>query len=136
MFNLKSIFSLLALGSVMVDNPLPQRIISKLLWVIALVVVSSILVGALLLAAIICGYEQLVAHGIPQLDAALYMIAGLLALAGTAIVSTNCYVKKLLNDVRANFKRPMPLTSHLTSQAGSIFDSFVDGFMNRNKNQK
>lgn len=135
MINLKSILSLLALGSVMVDNPLPQRIVSRFLWGVALVVLSSILIGALLLAGVVLGYQQLVNHGYPETQALLYIIGGIAALVLVGVIATSCLVKRLLNDLRTNIRRPVPLTSHLGSQASSIFESFVDGLLNRNPRQ-
>ena len=127
----KSILSLLALGSVMVDNPMPERLVANALRVVALVIVSSMLTGALLLAVIAYFYKLMIANGVEELYAALYIVGAIAAITGGMVAYTINRSKNLLQVVKSSVKKPVPLTTHLTNQAGSVAEAFLRGFISK-----
>lgn len=129
--SIRSILSLLALGSVMVDNPMPQRVLANALRVVALVIVSAMLAGALLLAVIAFFYKLMIANGIIELYAVSYIVLAIALIATFMIVYTVRRSKTLLEDVSTAVKKPVPLTTHLTNQAGTVAEAFLHGFLNK-----
>lgn len=129
--SLKSILGLLALGSVMVDNPIPERLIKKVACVVMMIVFSCILVGALLLAAIIYGYQALVDHGYSNMEAGLYIVGGLAALAAISVGMSVGSFRTLLVEFKTGLKKNVPLTTHLTTEATNIAEAFLNGLLNR-----
>jgi len=129
--SLRSIFSLLALGSVMVDNPMPQRILARAIRVAAFVILGSMLTGAFLLAIIAFIYKAMVSHGIPETDAMLYILGIIFIVMVGVIITAYNATNHLLDEVKVGLKKPMPITEHLGGQAGTIIDSFVRGFLSR-----
>lgn len=128
---LKSLLSLLAMGSVMIEDPVPQNLVSKVLRTVALVVVTSVLFVALLLTGFVSLYHYLLSLNIPELDASLYImggIAALTAIAGLITVRQACCLKQSL---RHSIKKPVPLTSHLTDEVTTVVKSFFNGLMSK-----
>jgi hypothetical protein len=133
--SLRSILSLLALGSVMVDNPFPQHLIAKAIRVVALVILASMLVGAFILTLVACGYKQMIVHGITEADAMLYTLGIVFLIAVAVIMMAYNGTNNLLAEVKANIKKPIPLTTHLTNQAGNVVEAFIVGFLDRYNNK-
>lgn len=129
--SIKSILSILALGSVMVDNPMPHRVLGNALRVVALVIVSAMLAGALLLAIIAYFYKLMLANGINELYATGYIVGAIAFLSVGVIAYTINRSKNLLEDVNASVKKPVPLTTHLTNQAGEVAEAFLRGFLTK-----
>jgi len=129
--SIKSILSILALGSVMVDNPMPQRVLANALRVVALVIVSAMLVGALFLAVIGFFYKLMIANGVIELYAVSYIIIAIAVVAAILVTYTIKRSKTLLEDVSTSVKKPVPLTTHLTNQAGTIAEAFLHGFLTK-----
>lgn len=128
---IKSILSLLALGSVMVDNPMPQRLVANALRVVALVIVSSMLVGGLVLAIVAYFYKLMLANGILELHAIGYIVGVIAVLSAILIAVTVNRSKYLLEVVSTSVKKPIPLTTHLANQAETVVGAFISGFLER-----
>lgn len=131
--SLKTLFSLLALGSVMVDNPLPERLIKKVVCVVVMIVFSCIVVGALLLAAIIYGYQAMLDHGYTAMQAGMYITGGLAAIAAVSVALSVSEAKKMLIELKSSLKKNVPLPTHLANEATNIAEAFLNGLLNRNK---
>jgi len=131
--SIRSILSILALGSVMVDNPTPRRIISKALYVVALVILSALLTGALLLSIVTFLHQLFLSNGVPRVEAALYVMGIIFAITAAAAVLTISYVRKLLQEVDLSAKKPVPLTSHLGGQAVNVAEAFFNGLIGRRR---
>lgn len=128
---IRTIMNILALGSVMVDNPKPRRMIKRALCVVGLVILSAMLVGALLLTAIAYIYQLFLTNGFLPIEAGIYVFAIVFALTILFIGITIHCSKNLLSDVNENSRKPVPLTTHLGVQAGNVIEAFVDGILKR-----
>lgn len=129
MVHLRSILSLLALGSVVVKSPVPDRLIKKIACVLGMVFLCSMLIGALLLAASVYGYNYLVAQGYEPMESGVYVLCGMLALIVLAVSVTAQYADSALDELKASLKKSVPLTTHLTNEVGSIVEAFFKGLM-------
>jgi hypothetical protein len=132
--SLRSILSLLALGSVMVDNPMPQRVLARAVRVVALVILASMLFAALLLTVLACGYKEMISRGVAEANAMWYVLGIIFVIAAGVIIAACNATKGLLDEVKATVKKPIPLTEHLTQQAGNVVEAFVSGFLSRYHN--
>ena len=131
--SLRSILSLLALGSVIVESPVPKRLIQKALYMLGMIVFICISVGAFLLAAIIYGYQALVEHGYQPLEAGLYLLGGMAVLVIIAIISSISAGRQLVEEMKFGIKKSVPLTTHLTNEVSSVAEAFIRGLINRNR---
>jgi len=131
--SLRSILSLLALGSVMVENPIPELLIKKAACVIGMIVFSCVMVGALLLAAIIYGYQAMLEHGYSPMQAGLYITGGLFVVSFISVMCSMSSAEKLMGELKGSLKKNVPLTTHLGNEASNLVEAFIAGFMNRPK---
>lgn len=134
MFSIKTILSLLAAGTVMIDSPLPRRVVSKVVYVVAAVVISAILVGALLLAATLYVYQLLItSYGLAPMQASLYIIAVMTILSVIAIVFAAISIRNLAEAIPRSLKKNVPLASHLGNEAAVVAQAFFRGLMGKNE---
>jgi hypothetical protein len=129
----RTILNLLALGSVMVENPMPQRVIANAIRVVALVVMSTLLAAVLLVSGLAFGYQLMIHNGIDGIDAALYCFGVVAVITVIVVYFTVQKSKTLLTDIGSNTKKSVPLTTHLADQATDVVDAFVSGFLSRYK---
>lgn len=133
--SLRSIFSLLALGSVMVDNPMPRRLVANALRMIALVIASAVMAVALFLTIIAYFYKLMIANGVIELYAVSYIVLTIAVMTALLVLYTIHRAKKLVEEVNTATKKSVPLTSVMTdlvtSQAGSVAQAFLRGFLDK-----
>lgn len=131
MLNIRTLLSLLAMGSVMVDNPFPTKdLVRRAVQVIVGVTLGAVMVGALLLALVLFSYQTMtITYGIAPLEAALYIVLGIAALTLIAILYAVMSIKKLGENLPKSLKKNIPFTSHLGNEAGLVVQSFLRGLM-------
>lgn len=135
--NIKTILGLLAAGTVMVDNPLPKRLVSRVVRVIALVLLSVVLATALLLAASVYAYQYMtMAYSMAPLDAALVLVGALGAISVLVIAIAVFCARKLINDVPQSIKKTIPVTAHLGNEVMTIAQAFFRGLTGKNEQDK
>lgn len=135
MINLRSILSLLAMGSVVIDNPVPKRFVGKALSCVALVVITCLLSIALILAGFFCFYTYMISIGYTSLEASLMIAGGIGTMTAIAAIFMARSVKALMKSINSDFKRSVPLPSHIANQTGNVIEAFVEGLMNRKQRQ-
>lgn len=132
MLNFRTILGLIAAGSVMVDNPLPKKIISKVICVVASVVLSAVMIGALLLAGIMYAYQLMtVRYDFGSLEASLYIVGAMGLLSTIAVIFVVCSIRKLVDALPKSLKKNVPLTTHLGNEATQVVQSFINGLMGK-----
>lgn len=134
--SLKTLLSLLAVGSVMIDNPLPKRIVSKVVCAVAAVFISTVMIGALLLALTVYAYQTMVlVHGFAPLEASLYILGVISVLTLIALIFAVCAVKKVVKVIPRSIKKNVPITTHLGNEAVTVVQAFLNGVMGKNGDQ-
>lgn len=125
---IKTLLGLLAAGSVMIDNPLPKHLISKVICVVATVVISAVMVGALLLAGMIYGHQIMVMqYGFTPLEASLCILGVMTCLTILAIIFAVISVRALVGIIPKSIKKNVSITSHLGNEVTQVVQAFFNG---------
>ncbi len=127
----QSLLSLLALGNVMIEDPVSPSVISRALRTLALVVINSLLIVAVLLTGFVCLYHYLITMGFSELRASLLVLCGLTLIAIISTLLTLRHSRCLTKSLRSILRRPVSLTAHIANEATSVVTSFVDGLLKR-----
>lgn len=128
MSTIRTILSLLAAGTVMVDSPLPKRLVNKVVHVVAAVVLSAVLVGALLFATTVYVYQLMVTtYGLAPMDAVLYLLVAIALLTAAAVICTTLCVRNLVDAVPRSIKKNIPIASHLGNEVTQVAQAFFRG---------
>lgn len=132
MLSIRSILNLLALGSVVVDKPISERLVKKIVYTLGLVVLACMLVGALLFAAVFYGYHYMIEEGYDPMQSVLYVLGGL-ALVGVGVITVALNsVYQLINEVKGSMRQSVPLPTHLLTEATNVIEGFFKGFSKSN----
>lgn len=133
MSKLKSILGLLAMGTVLKENPISQGLVAKVLRTLVSVIVTCMLFVALVVAGFVSLFLYLVDAGHSNVEASLYVLGGLAGLLVIGVFAM-CYAMKHLKFfIRTNVKTPVPMTAHLVNEANTVVKSFIDGLLNRGR---
>lgn len=135
MINLRSILSILAMGSVVIDNPIPKGFVAKAIKAVALVVSSCLLLIALIMAGFFSLYNYLLVTGYTSLESSLVIAAGIGALTLVVVLFAINALTALMNSLSTDFKRNVPLPLHIANQTSGAIEAFVDGLMSRRNKQ-
>lgn len=129
---LQSLLSLLAMGQIMVDDQtVSPSVIARALRTIALLIISSLLIVAVLLTVFVCLYHYLLTIGFTEMRASLVVLCGLALIAIITTLVTIRQTRCLSRSLRSILKRPVSLTAHVANEATSVVTSFFDGLLKR-----
>ncbi len=124
---LTTIIGLISAGRAFTETPMYHRLISGLVALAALVVVSSMVVGALLIGLFYWIYLAFMSHGLESTPALLATLGiGLLALT-LLVLATLHYMRSAFDLTRLMGQPQFPIVD----KVGGVAHAFIDGVLGR-----